>query len=1085
MPGLFSRLKGNGKLKSKKGALDQLANQQPKKPRWDDAWTRKTIEPDEVQELIRFCTEELKARALDLPFLLLPFRPTSDPSAVRTFVRHFFDGKDGGQVLRGEALAQELRMTEPMVISGVVKWCWSRLQGGVVGWDSYELFKVGEQDSHMARDSFKTFIPLSVDSAARSKIIFDFFDLLAATAAHSKMNGFGGRKLSRMAAWWAFEHTDNGNGFEGGYKSWLTAADATSHLFFAYLRSLAPEPTTRGAISLLPMSLQKLLQETEYPPQRPALLQTSTYRVAMIVDTVSPTPFALLRRANHFQYRDDDRALKEWSEYEDPIQALTEECRRVLRAISAANQSQAVSSSKHSTSLRDASWSRFEDIGFASALEEDDLDEDSLLALRRRQQQQQQQGLRTTPASGNGDLGRPTTPSWADFLSSGFHVDEQGTSNMLLPPDKVLPPIDTGAVRQRSSQSHKPRLETEHHLEPGELASIVRFDLDDAFWWVWMSSLAPEETPERKAAFGRCAVIETIIRTGRWLVMEELVKGAAPDPEEGAYIAEKKGFFSWTRRGRIGRRKSTGKHALDKGDGNLKGSSTIGFSKTSIGTDQQAKIQAAALQLQRQAQQKSQQQAQERRGRKDTDWLNDKTNSVLTLQSSILNEASPAVKWASKYDKEAIRDAYLADANAGRGAPASAPLANGHAAASTSEQEHRPELPPKLPSSPPPLAPVTTSSPSSAPQRSDALAPAPAPVPVPKTPTREETEVEVPKESHPVERAQSPLPPPKDVASVEVAREQMVSPEPDASPERQKQKKLHKELAKPSGGSGLMKLFSRNKNRSSRLPDNAAEQLKSFTAAAEQSTPAPAPVSAPAAPAAPAPPQKSAQREVRAAPPKEQPAPQQKPQAIPTRIPVPVSSPASPAPVRAPAPEQEPAAEPAPVPVPESPVPQEVSPVTTRDAAQAKEEFSRFDQGPLADQPAFVPDDDGDDVDDAVPPPIARHPSPRIPSPPVPAQQRDEDDAAPPPAPVARAVDPQDRWAQIRKNAAERAAQRQAVQPARTSGSLIGDDNSSEETIESRVARIKARVAELTAGAEAPGGPGAVRGPPPPLRRLP
>jgi hypothetical protein len=73
----------------------------------------------------------------------------------------------------------------------------------------------------MARDSFKTFIPLSVDNDARAGIIFDFFDLLAAIAAHSKSNGFGGRKLSRMAAWWAFEHSDNGNGFEGGYKSWL------------------------------------------------------------------------------------------------------------------------------------------------------------------------------------------------------------------------------------------------------------------------------------------------------------------------------------------------------------------------------------------------------------------------------------------------------------------------------------------------------------------------------------------------------------------------------------------------------------------------------------------------------------------------------------------------------------------------------------------------------------------------------------------------------------------------------------------------------------------------------------------------
>lgn len=52
-----------------------------------------------------------RCTALDHPFLLLPFRPTSDPSAVRTFIRHFFENHG----LRGEVLAQELRMTEPMV----------------------------------------------------------------------------------------------------------------------------------------------------------------------------------------------------------------------------------------------------------------------------------------------------------------------------------------------------------------------------------------------------------------------------------------------------------------------------------------------------------------------------------------------------------------------------------------------------------------------------------------------------------------------------------------------------------------------------------------------------------------------------------------------------------------------------------------------------------------------------------------------------------------------------------------------------------------------------------------------------------
>jgi hypothetical protein len=75
-------------------------------------------------------------------------------------------------------------------------------------------------DSQLARDAFSTFIPISVDSDARSKIVFDFFDLLTAIAANGKSNGLGGRKLSRYAGWWAFEHTDTGNGFEAAYKSW-------------------------------------------------------------------------------------------------------------------------------------------------------------------------------------------------------------------------------------------------------------------------------------------------------------------------------------------------------------------------------------------------------------------------------------------------------------------------------------------------------------------------------------------------------------------------------------------------------------------------------------------------------------------------------------------------------------------------------------------------------------------------------------------------------------------------------------------------------------------------------------------------
>jgi len=68
MPSLFSRLKGKDgptKIKSKKrGDLDHLADQLPAKPRWEDAFTRKTVDPEEVQDLIRRCTLELKARGM-------------------------------------------------------------------------------------------------------------------------------------------------------------------------------------------------------------------------------------------------------------------------------------------------------------------------------------------------------------------------------------------------------------------------------------------------------------------------------------------------------------------------------------------------------------------------------------------------------------------------------------------------------------------------------------------------------------------------------------------------------------------------------------------------------------------------------------------------------------------------------------------------------------------------------------------------------------------------------------------------------------------------------------------------------------
>ncbi|KAH8597543.1 hypothetical protein B0O99DRAFT_78598 [Bisporella sp. PMI_857] len=1029
--GLFSRSKGKDgatKVKNKKGA--QPVNEAPPKPQWEDAWTRTSVEPEEVQELLRGCTLELKSRALDMPFLLLPFRPTSDPSAARTFIRHYFKSN---QRLYGEDLLQELRLTEPMVLCSVVKWCWSRISGGVVSWDAYELFKVGEIDSNMARDSFATFIPLSVESDARTKIIFDFFDLLSAIAAHGKTNGLGGRKLSRLAGWWAFEQGDGGNGFESGYKSWSKAADAASHLFFAYLRSLTPA-SVKGisGISTLPISLQKLVQETEYPPEQPSLLQSTTTRVVMIVNSVSPTPFALLRRTSHFQYRDDDRALQEFSEYDDPVKALTDECRRVLKSISSANQSQSTTTSKDSTGLKDASWSRFEDIGFSGGFDDIEEDEDSNFTKR-----QKPQGLRTTPHPRNlgTNGGRPTTPSWADFLSSGFIDETKSDPALLLPPDKVLPPIDT---RGRSSQSHHPRLESDRNLEPGELASITRFDLDDTFWWVWITSLAGEEPSERKASFGRCALVETVIRGGKWLVMEEMVKGAAPEPDPKAYIAEKRSFWGRSKKNKgLTRSKSTGKQALDKNSNGqfFAGSQSVGISKTSIGPDQHARIQAAAIQLQqKQRQQDAQQNGNTRRGRND-DTTSTKTASVFTLPPLIKNEASPAMKWANQYDKDAIREAYLANANHGRGLGNATMQPNGqYGYSSQKSQDTLRALPspgvssqnrelPSVPQQAAPVVPIKT--------------PTSPPAPLPPTPGFDEqkaehahlsekaAEVALPQDTSTAER--DPAPVPAQQSSLEIVRPS--GEQSSSSPESKKHNKLKK---KEPGPGGFRKMFGRKKirernvvspepvpqNNTSLQPGGATigRRFSGF----HKKSPVVSPVS------------------------------EHHPSLAPT--PAPISEDEI-TPIASPQQQYAPSYDPS--------VQETLSRVDTNDAREANHAFSSFDQGPLQDVPAFIPDSprqsEDSAADSAAPPPIAR----------------DREDGGE----LTKSVSPlvTDRWAQIRKNAAERAA-RQSEEQSRGgySGKTDGDDETSgEETIESRVARIKARVAELTGNMEQTGGPGA------------
>ncbi|KAJ9615524.1 multicopy suppressor of a budding defect [Cladophialophora chaetospira] len=1000
----FSKVFKSKDGQSRKNTAAVANGDSHKKPQWTDAWVRTRIDPEEVVELLHICTVELKSR-----------------------------------------------------------------------------------DSGFARDAFSTFIPIGVTSSARLQIIKDFFDLLAAVAAHGKVNGLGGHKLSRYAGWWAFEHYDAGKGFESGYQSWSTAADATAHLFFAYLRSMSPGAGKSSGILTLPRSLQQLLDSTTYPPKN-SLLSNDTTKVVMIVDVVSPTPYALLRRAKNFEYRDDDQGLQQFASYEDPIQALTDECRRVLKAISSTNQSH-VSNANTSTSLTDPSWSRFEDIGFSSGIDEEDDEVDGLLGRR---------VVSTRPLNasarrrGYQDLARPTTPSWADFLSSGF-ADEHGNKArvpMLLPPDKQLPPINTTAPRGQSSQSHRRNLDNQN-LDPGELASITKINMDDSFWWVWISSLASEEPTSRKAVFGRCALIETRFSYDKWMVMEEQVKGAAPEPAAGAYIAEKKRTFLGftTKRGRITRRGSgTKKSPLSPEPQFSPGN------RATLAPDQQAKIQQAAAELTRKKEvEESQEKAAlaTRRGRTQEPISMSKTNSVFTIGPFIKDEASPALQWAHQYDKKAIRAKYLGDSLAGTGSRELLNLPNNSLGISRSTSTLSVVSKNKdLPAPPVDSAsrPALMERSYSAEQPTTAPPPVvvePAPIPVePTLPVETQAATEAAEVPLPTEPAEVPLPtdpaevplPPETPDITEAARpkhqpgklRKSFDQQPRTSPEQKKPKGKTPTGPPPvQKSSGFRRLFGPKRSRSQnrRQPEAAVSPVQSKEDPAviaarralegKPAIPAEGPKSPPLSPG-----HFHRLATVRAHPvPEAEEGPE-----VNSQMAEPIHRAATPEPLM----EHELSEESyAPPRTRHDEEYDQLSRVDTNEREHADREFSTFDQGPLVDQPAFVPPDTPPREEFLTPGEMPLHGPVSMHSGRSYQQTESSADEEEGPA-LTQQISPTDRWAQIRRNAAERAARQSEEQTSRSRTETRTDDGetSGEETIESRVARIKARVAELTGNME-------------------
>ena len=350
---------------------------------------------------------------------------------------------------------------------------------------------------------------------------------------------------------------------------------------------------------------------------------------------------------------------------------------------------------------------------------------------------------------------------------------------------------------------------------------------------------------------------------------------------------------------------------------------THAASRTNIGPDQTAKIQAAAAALRQQK--TDAEYGQPRRGGKPREHAPEtKTNSVFTLQPVIMSEASPAMKWANRYDRDTMRDAYRHGLQAPEKKPVPAP-----------EKKPVPATERSLPALP----------------REETVEsrPEPAPMAAPPGPVKATT-VSLPAE--PV-RQHAPA------AVASAANNGRSSP---AFSKRMSMSPSPAPSANP-------------------FPDKAGKKVSRLRAIFGMKTEGPQPTVVGGGqlvvPSADIGRQNSLRRKN-------------------TPIEVQPAQPVSPPPVEAvhsPALEKETA--------PAYPSP----PAPEHHPALAKQSFPAFDQGPLDDQPAFIPEDASEvsDLDTS-----------DIPF-------RDDQPTPGPSASSASEPAVQDRWAQIRKNAAERA----------------------------------------------------------------
>ncbi|EMG46728.1 hypothetical protein G210_3014 [Candida maltosa Xu316] len=324
-----------------------------------DQFTRKNL-----KSILHIITQQLKKRGTKTPHIFLPFRSKINDEKLELFLSSICPQ---GELRQDEALLLQIcSKTDEFTLICALKFFWSRLPNNeVIGWDIYLEFKRREAEKGFPKNSFLTIMPKCLSSPAHASIVYDFLDLILSITSNSQFNYLSGRKISKMASFWAFSSNqqflqspffdatkENEYNFIEGVDSWKKSTNALFHLVLAFLRSMLPE--TNSETLKIPKTLQSLLVTTQYPPSsecdsdRGYLKHMITIPCVCVTTTQpSKNPYELISKVRHtlkFDKKDDFLSIENYTILKnlfskkgtfDIVNSLTDESKRILSRISA------------------------------------------------------------------------------------------------------------------------------------------------------------------------------------------------------------------------------------------------------------------------------------------------------------------------------------------------------------------------------------------------------------------------------------------------------------------------------------------------------------------------------------------------------------------------------------------------------------------------------------------------------------------------------------------------------------------------------------------------------------------------------